>query len=297
MKKYICLRDDDTSFITRAEDLSDAYDCYWNVLPVTLATVPFSHGSQQLSLSCEGRHPEKFEVLYNWEKNASADQLTAYHRTHPIGENRELVEYLKPMIRNEKVEIAQHGVNHRYHQRGPEMLSDQHNLYTIRAGKEYLEKVFDIKVVTFVPPSNCVDRKIVKILAKLDLHLFNSGSIHYKSSFERLYNICCDIPGLCEKISQSVKHETRPIIRRCGTHIFGSATFGKWCTVDEMYACVMNSLEEAGFSGLGTHYMLFSDLEYKKKYLQLLDKLTDQREIEFVTAKKYYELLMKKYYE
>lgn len=296
MKKYICLRDDDASFITKVEDLSDAYDCYWNVLPVTLATVPFSHGSQQLILSCED-HPNKYGAVYDWEKKASADQLTVYHRTHPIGENRELVEYLKPMIRNGKVEIAQHGVNHRYHQRGPEMLSDQHNCYTIRAGKEYLEKVFDIDVVTFVPPSNYVDRKIVRILAKLGLHLFDSGSIHYNSSLERLYNICCDIPGLCEKINQSIRHETRPIVRRCGTYIFGSPTFDKWRTVDEMYGYVINNLEKTCFSGLGTHYMLFSDMEYKKKYLQLLDRLTQQPEIEFVTAKKYFELLMKKYYD
>lgn len=296
MKKYICLRDDDTSFITKPEDLSGAYDCYWNVLPVTLAAVPFSHGSQQLILSCEDQ-PDKYGAVYDWEKKASANQLTAYHRTHPIGENRELVEFLKPMIRNDKVEIAQHGVNHRYHQRGPEMLSDQQNLYTIRAGKEYLEKVFGIDVVTFVPPSNRVDRRVVKILAELGLHLFDSGSIHYNSFLEKLYNICCDIPGLCEKIAQSIKHEPRPIIRRCGTYIFGSPTFDKWRTIDDMYGSVIDNLEKTGFSGLGTHYMLFSDMEYKKKYLQLLDKLTQQSEIEFVTAKKYYELLMKKYYE
>ena len=51
----------------------------------------------------------------------------------------------------------------------------------------------------------------------------------------------------------------------------------------------MSSLEKTVFSGLGTHYMLFFGLEYKKKYLQLLGKLMQQPDIEFVTAKKYYE--------
>lgn len=295
MKKYICLRDDDTSFITKPEDLSNAYDCYWGVLPVTLATVPFSHGSQEVILTVENRK-DKFEALYEWEINATAEQLTNYHSIHPIGENKELVEYLKPMVLSKKVEIAQHGVNHRYHQRGAEMLSDQQNFYTIRAGKEYLEKVFNTNVVTFIPPSNCVDRKVVQFLTKLDMHIFVSGSIYSNSIIERLYNMCSDVSGLFERVIQGVKHETRPISRRCGTYLFGSPTFDKWRTVDEMYGYVMESIEKTDFSGLGTHYMIFKDLEYKKKYLKLLDKLTQQSEIEFVTAEKYYELLIMRYY-
>lgn len=294
-KFYVCLRDDDTSVITTPEDLKNAYDVYWGKLPVTLATVAFSHGSQNLILKVENE-PNKYKAVYDWEKSASAEELTAYHRIHPIGENQELVEYLKPLIRAGKVEIAQHGVNHRYNERGPEMLKDQHSIYTIRAAKEYLEKVFETQVCTFIPPSNTVDRQIVHRLSELGLHLFSSGSITAHGKMDRIVNICSDRRGLMETIIQVLTGKAKPIRKRCGTYMFGSPTFDIWRTTDEMYGRVMNNLESSGFSGLGTHYMIAKHLDYKRKYLDLLDRLVQLTDIEFVTAKQYYKLLMEKYY-
>lgn len=50
MKKYICLRDDDTNYYTSVEDINNAYGDILGSIPITLATIPMVHGSEQTIL-------------------------------------------------------------------------------------------------------------------------------------------------------------------------------------------------------------------------------------------------------
>ena len=123
--KYICLRDDDTNFFTTVEELRVAYGQYWGKVPVTLATIPFAHGSEKKIFDVEIPYEKKFENLRQWELNASADELSEYHKVHPIGDNRGLVVELKTLTEKGMIEIAQHGVLHRYTEFGAELLGDR----------------------------------------------------------------------------------------------------------------------------------------------------------------------------
>ena len=94
-QKYICLRDDDTNYYTTVEELRTAYGQYWSTLPITLAVIPFVHGSEQKILEVEYPLERKFDNLRNWERNASVEELGEYHKIHPIGENKALLDLLK----------------------------------------------------------------------------------------------------------------------------------------------------------------------------------------------------------
>ncbi len=298
--KYICLRDDDTSFLTAPEQLQVCYGEFWGVLPVTLATIPFLHGSSGKinEFGYEVPNPIKQVKMREWQKNASFEELRSFHSFSPVGENNELVSYLKPLIKAEKVEIAQHGVFHRYNEQGAEMQKSQMSFEWVRDGKEYLEKVFDIKVSTFIPPANTIDKHCLDYLKKLELHLFTSGVLTTHSKAELYCSYLTDPKWLVEKIKSKLSKKQRPIQCRFGNYLFNSITYDAFKSQEQIYNSLLRSLESTGFAALGTHYEVLLDFpEYRKNYHDLLRKLAALEDVQFVTAKKYYELLLKQYYE
>ena len=293
MKKYVCLRDDDTNYHTKPEELAYAYGDFWGKEPVTLATVPFSHGSQQKVVECEKYGSDRDKKHREWVKNASAEELTEYHRTWPIGLNKSLVDTLKPMIANGFVEIALHGVHHAYNERGPEMFSNEIGFEAIRDGKEYLEKVFCTDIVTFIPPSNTIDVTCVGYLIRLHMHLFSSGSIVKDNTTIPTHDLHSYFVSARRRL---LRHEPLPMKKNYGIMQFSSFTFGVNSRSDIMFERIKKELESTGFSALGTHYSIFKDKELRNVYIGLLKRLKDELDVNFVTAKEYYNLIKKEYY-
>lgn len=293
MKKYVCLRDDDTNYHTKPEELAYAYGDFWGKVPVTLATVPFSHGSQQKVVECEKYGKERDIKHREWVKNASAEELTEYHRTWPIGLNKDLVETLKPMIAGGFIEIALHGVRHAYNERGPEMFSNETGFEAIRDGKEYLEKVFNTDVVTFIPPSNTIDITCVSYLKRLKMHLFSSGTIVKNNSTIPTHDLHSFFVSARRRL---LRLQPFPMKKNYGIMQFSSFTFGVGSHSDIMFERIKKELDSTGFSALGTHYFIFKDENLRNDYLKLLKRLQEELEVNFVTAKEYYNLIEKKYY-
>lgn len=299
MKKYICLRDDDTSFITTPEQLKLCYGEFWGNLPVTLATIPFLHGSSEKINEFGYEVPTRIKVarMREWQKNATVDEIKKFHTFQPVGDNEELVNELKRMIALGKVEIAQHGVFHRYNEKGADMQKSQMSFEWVRDGKEYLEKVFDVEIRTFIPPSNTMDPHCLNYLKRLNLNLFTSGSLRHSSKTKLLLSYISDPLSMIEKAKEIISKSQKPIYRRCNAHIFNSITYDAFKSQDLILEKLNQNLERYGFAALGTHYQLLLTMEeYRKLYHDLLRKLLKEN-VEFVTAKDYHDLLMSKFYE
>lgn len=295
MKNYICLRDDDTSFYTTPEELIEGYGSFWGDIPVTLATVPFVHVSSiKLSkLYVPGK--DKYQNLREFERNADADYLTDYHKTHPIGDNKSLLDMLKPMVESGKVEIAQHGVTHKYSETGPEMLSTKISFETIRDGKEYLEKVFNISICTFIPPSNTIDVQCVHWINQLGLHLLSSNAVCVNGNYKKR---AIDYRTLPNRIVAKLMGKSwyyRPVNHYFGMNIINSFTYGVSTDYDAILSKINDRLNRCGFAAIGTHYTCFEDVNCRKNFWKLLSTLRDKENLEFVTAKRYYDLLINRY--
>lgn len=300
MKKYVCLRDDDTNYWTSIDELKAGYGAYWGHIPITLGVVPFSHGSQGKMLDFE-HAKDRCKSLREWEKRASAEELTEYHKLYPIAMNIELVRELKCLQDKGMIEIAQHGVSHRYSEFGAETQSHQISYPMIRDGKEYLEKVFETRIETYIPPSNTIDSVCAKYIHSLEMNLFCSGSIIYKNYINKAVSYLISSSYLKEKIRRM---RYIPIRKINGLFLFGSFTFGAKNIREDMFNKIRGSLQETGFAALGTHYMLLNPAGYKdddgtyhREYMKLLDEIQSIEGVEFVTAKDYYSHLMEKYYE
>lgn len=149
---YFAIRDDDTSYYTKPEELISAYRELSN-LPISLSVVPkatYRHGS---NLPYGNGVFDLDEVL--------------------VGENEDLVTFLNGKISENSVEIVMHGITHRYYRENscwiPEMnnFKFQDSFQELQKMREYLENVFCTKVSTFAAPSNslnCDTHKALDIL-------------------------------------------------------------------------------------------------------------------------------------
>ena len=289
MNRYMCLRDDDACRHTQVQELEKAYGDLWGKIPLTLAVVPFVHGSWAKT----NEMPEpKFENLRNWQKTATIEELTEFFRVSPLGENKELVDALKPLVNKNIIEIAEHGVFHRYNERGPEMFSDGMSYEAIRDGKEYLEKLFDTTVSFLVPPSNTIDVKCASYIKELGMNLFSSGNIVKDHTKATAFEFSSKLRGLKRRV---LRKEVPPMSKSFGLMKFGSLTFTHVTSTSDLKQKLMRNLDKSGFAALGTHYTYLCE-GGGEAYQKLLHSLMEEG-VEFVTAKQYYNLIMNKYYE
>ena len=134
----LIIRDDDCNYFTRPEDIERVYSQIPD-FPVSFATVP-------TIMDVAGGCPE------------TKGNITP----RGIGDNAELVSYLKKRYEEGKCDILLHGITHGYHYRPdgskiPEMIwrNDEGNLREqIKNSKQYLEDTFDLPITCFVAPSN-----------------------------------------------------------------------------------------------------------------------------------------------
>lgn len=293
MNKYICLRDDDTNYFTNVQELEEGYEELWGKVPITLATIPFVHGSEKRIMDFD-LDKGKYKRLREWELSADYSELSLYNRLFPVGDNHELVYELKRMADQGLIEIAQHGVTHRYNERGAEMFYDNVSFYELRSANEYLEKTFDSRVQIFIPPSNTIDYKSAENIRKLDMRIMSSGTIKLAGFAEKM-KLSIQYPySIIDKIRRK---ECDQLIKRRGKNIYiSSFTLGINTEEQDFMSKVEKIINELGFVAIGTHYRLLQEQSYREKYIRIVNHLSKLESVEFLCATDYYNKIKGRYY-
>ncbi|MGZ9262205.1 MAG: DUF2334 domain-containing protein [Candidatus Binatia bacterium] len=130
------IRDDDTSFFTRPEQLLRVYEGIWDRAPISLSVVPF-HGRT---------HTEGIPVEY-W---SGGNEL------YPVADNSDLIAFLREQTAKKRVSIMMHGYSHVDEPDGYEFETATDLERKAREGKRYLEEVFGVPIHAFVPPHNAL---------------------------------------------------------------------------------------------------------------------------------------------
>ncbi len=147
------IRDDDTSFFTRPEQLERVYGRYWDRIPVSLAVVP-CHASTR----SKGIPPEHWEGV----------------RSFPLGDNLALVEYLRDGVHAGRVSIMLHGWSHQNYPTGYEFEVGPRLDERLARGRGYLEALFGGPIRTFVPPHNALSRRGLRAVDQAGLNVLGS---------------------------------------------------------------------------------------------------------------------------
>jgi hypothetical protein len=131
------IRDDDASFFTRPSDLEQCYADIWDVCPVSLSCVPFHACTRSEGI------PEE-----NWDGS----------EVFPLGDNEELVRFLRSGIKSGRLSVSLHGYSHRDEPDGYEFETGAELASKVQEGKEYLERLLGTRIHVFVPPHNALSR-------------------------------------------------------------------------------------------------------------------------------------------
>jgi hypothetical protein len=150
LELYFCIRDDDTSFFTRPEELEQAYGSISCKAPISLAIVPFCRAGTSKGV------PEKFR-----------NQWTV----HPLHENASLVSYLRQEIAQGRFEAMLHGYYHDERSGIPEFSGELDLQKRVLDGRKYLEDLLQTRISVFVPPHNSIGRLGLRAIEAAGLHL------------------------------------------------------------------------------------------------------------------------------
>lgn len=272
------IRDDDLSYWTNTKEISSIYDSLFGKnIKISFAAIPFSVKQYHL-----GNIGGKFYQ----EENTEAW----------LGQNKEIVNYIKEKIDDGLVEIMLHGYNHLYSFECDGMVKtatkenlkeasannkkinflgeynyqDYQTLYRkTKEGKEYLEDLFQVKIKNFVPPSNQINDDGVRAVVNNGLNL--SGLIGKKYNREKT------IRGAFtyfDRVMFSIlnKNITYPKIANYGKHKeltgYALTPTTDWDRYErQLEYCLKHNLPFQ----LATHYWEI-DGELKDKFYKFIDK-------------------------
>ncbi|MCM8787821.1 MAG: DUF2334 domain-containing protein [Candidatus Omnitrophica bacterium] len=143
------LRDDDICFFTKLEDFKKVWSWFLETdcAKLNLAVIPFV--------------------------DLKEFNITEEVRLKPLEENKELVIYLKKLIKKKKIEILLHGYSHTSFGKKFEFsITDKESLLKkIKKAKFYLENLLETKISIFVPPHNRLSKEALEAIKenKLDI--------------------------------------------------------------------------------------------------------------------------------
>ena len=144
---YLIIRDDDLNYFSRVEDVEKVYENI-SFFPISFAVIP-----TVTDVSTVGNCPEtRGNVTPMW-----------------IGDNKELISWIRGKIRNKQADVLLHGITHGYKiidgERFAEMeWRNENNLMEeILEQKKRLESLLDYNITVFVAPSNKISKYGIEI--------------------------------------------------------------------------------------------------------------------------------------
>ncbi len=273
--RSLIIRDDDLSFWTNPDEIEEIYGKLFDQgIKVSFATIPYAVRMYNAG---------NFDKFYQDENSST-----------PIGENRQIVEYIKQKIKSNHVEIMLHGYTHLYafkHSGSDKIYkATKENLdisrqkvvflgeynyqdfdslfYKTKEAKEYLEDLFCVKIKNFVPPSNQINKNGIKAINKNNLNL--SGMI------ERSYNRAINPSGIFSYLKRvgfklQNKNITYPYMMDYKTHkeLCGYALTPA-TNMQKYYKQINYSKEKNLPFQLATHYWELND-ELRDKFYEVVE--------------------------
>lgn len=262
------LRDDDTNFFTKPEELERIYAGIWDDIPISLAVVPCQRSMKIRSI------PQKY-----WKGNSK----------FPIGENTSLVNFLRKQIKKRRVSIMLHGYSHRDYKNGFEF-EKGHGLYDkVKEGKEYLEELFDVKVKTFVPPHNSLSIEGTRAVVQNGLNIV--GAFGHRP-WERIPGVV-NVINFLKLFSFMLKYgrEKRyPYVLDFDNHKeFGCYSLIGSTHFEDLFARLRFAEKKKGDFCVATHYWEVLAADLKPTLMQLIREAQTIEGIQFVTVDQLWE--------
>jgi hypothetical protein len=164
----LAIRDDDTNFFTKVEDLEYVYKDF-NGFPISFAVVPHI-----LDVSTKGSCPE------------TKGNTVSRH----LDMNHELCDWLREKYAHKECDILLHGISHQYkflgNKRLPEMIwrsKEETLVLDLANAKKYLEDTLKCNISVFVAPSNMIAKSCLDAAIANNMNFSGIIPIDFQRSF------------------------------------------------------------------------------------------------------------------
>ena len=272
----IAIRDDDTCFFTKPEQLSSVYNDYWHICPITLSVIPFIDGSV-VSMSPVILIPEKY-------KHEA--------KRYPVGENKELIDFLRDLITKGYIGISLHGYSHERIDDKPEFIASSNLKEKVKEGKTYLEKLLNHKIRVFISPDNSISVAGVKAVIKARMNITSAyGFYPWERSLN--YKSLVNFGKLFSHYLKHKKNHSYPYVLDFGTHKeFTCVGLGRRSTLDQLKNNFHFLRSRDANMCIATHYTtLYFIPEIRKIFYDFMNYVLSNysKEVQFATADKLFE--------
>jgi hypothetical protein len=288
MTLEFAIRDDDCSYFTDVSELEQAYAELPETIPVSFAVVPYR--------ACE-KNPAVPET--HWENDEK----------RPIGENTELVEYLRAGLEDGSLSVALHGYTHERIDRKPEFVAASNPLERIQEGRNHLESVFDQRITVFVPPNNSLSSQSITAVKKSNLQL-----CYYPTPVSRPKNVDVSrmfVRDLWFKYRHKTggpisfirdanrfwRQEDRSVfmpVRPWPYNVQGGAEFTcvsmtQDASTEPIKKQISVAAENDGKFCLAIHYHSFRSNGFRRRFYELIEHVRSTYDVEFIQMEKLFE--------
>ena len=124
------IRDDDACALTRPEEIERCYGDIWDEIPIGLSVTPF-------------RVPDK-------PGHGMPETLSRLDEPHPLGDNSEMVSFLREQIAAGRIFVALHGYHHARVEGQPEYVGGKDLTRKTREGRSYLQDLLNCPIHTVI---------------------------------------------------------------------------------------------------------------------------------------------------
>jgi len=270
----IAIRDDDTCYFTKPQQLQSVYGPYWDACPITLSIIPFVDARIK---SQEALIPPEYQGT---------------PKQYPVGRNEELTAFLRDQLERKRIGISMHGYSHLNENGKPEFESDHDFSDKVVRGKEYLEKLFERKITVFTAPNNSMSRKSAKAVIDAGMNIVTAYGFY---PWERPMNYKT-IRSFLHLFIHYLRHQRNypyPWLFDCGTHKeHACAVISMKSRFEQLKDCFDFLRNKNANMCIATHYAgMYRMTEPRKVFYEFMDyALSNYRqEIQFVTADKLFE--------
>lgn len=188
------LRDDDLNYFYNPAEIEKNYTGIWEICPVSMSVIPFVKGNWKNNIKILE------EVGPGIMDKTILDEVYSDNSIYPIGDNVELIDFIKGKINENKIYLTIHGIHHRNEDSvlpqfkynygsGAEFYTTRDLTNKLSESIQYIENLFDQKVVVFTPPQNLINKYGLSALINNNLSICSSLSSLRKIDTISLYGL------------------------------------------------------------------------------------------------------------
>lgn len=287
--KFI-LRDDDINYHYSKAQLSKWYDGVLEYCPISICIPAFIKG-------------DFFKWVEVFESNTpySEEEWLADNQIHGIGENEDLVNYIKELLAEKKVAISMHGIIHRNEEmdippvdnnfiRGAEFFTKKNYTDDLKKAKEYLNNLFDVDICSFSPPQNMINLNGLQAIKANNLSLCADL---FRSPRPKQFVKACKFYGLKGTVKilwyRFVLGQQYPYVIKNGVSFVGHQRLQIGYKVKDIKDAFDYCYEKNGVFVLSTHsygfdqQMLYDDCSMKDALIDILQYVHSFSNVEYTT--------------